>query len=244
MRFARDALVLTLIVAFAGGGPLASEPRPASGTAVSPEEVRAAAAKLRLDPDLGGEHKVRTLHWTRSRAAGPPQKPPPPWIQGLFEYFGQAGSLLVWAAGITMAAIALLWTYRTLKARTPAPALIPAPSITRVGSMDIRPESLPGDIGQAALALTERGMTREAISLLYRGALSRAIHQYGVPIGESYTEGEALRAVGTLLEPSRVSYFSDLVGMRQRIVYAGEPMAAASIRHLCRRFALALDAPR
>lgn len=253
MRFPRNALILTVLAACAGvatvaaaapaADPAKAEPRPAFGTAVSPEEVRAAAAQLRSDPDLGGEHKVRTLRWTRSRAPDLPQEPPP-WIQGLFEYLGQTGSLLLWVAGSIMAAIAVLWAYRTFKARTPAPASIAAPAVARVGGMDIRPESLPGDIGQAALVLAERGKTREAISLLYRGALSRAVHRFGVPIGESYTEGEALRAVGTLLDPSRVSYFSDLVGMRRRAVYAGEPIAAGSVRHLCRRFAAALDAAR
>jgi hypothetical protein len=108
--------------------------------------------------------------------------------------------------------------------------------------MDIRPESLPDDIGTAALALAEAGKTREALSLLYRGALSRAVHRFGVSIGESYTEGEALRAVGARLDTARVSYFTDLVGIWRRAVYAGERMTADRVRPLCRGFRAALDA--
>jgi hypothetical protein len=251
VRFPADALVLTAFIACACGGASASPvhpnstPRPALGTAAralpTPDEVEAAAAKLRADPDLGGEQKIRWLRWTGSRAPEQPRKPAP-WVVGLFEYLGQTGSALLWVAGAIAAAIAVIWAYRTFKARIPAPAPIDAPTAARVGDMDIRPESLPEDIGAAALALAEAGKTREALSLLYRGALSRAVHRFGVPIGESYTEGEALRAVGARLDPSRISYFSDLVGIWRRAVYAGEAMTGDPVSHLCRGFAAALDA--
>ena len=111
------------------------------------------------------------------------------------------------------------------------------PVVTRIGDMDIRPESLPADIGAAALALAEAGKTREALSLLYRGALSRAVHRFGAAIGESFTEGEALRAVGLRLDPTRLEYFSDLVGIWRRAGYAGEALSGDPVRHLCRGFA-------
>ena len=69
MRFPADALVLSAFVACAGGGTGASAdapeqtPRPALGTTArappTPEEVQAAALKLRADPNLGGEQKIR-----------------------------------------------------------------------------------------------------------------------------------------------------------------------------------------
>jgi hypothetical protein len=220
--------------------------RPALGTAArappTPDEVQAADAKLRADPNLGGEQKIRSLRWTLSRAPDRQPQKPAPWVVGLFEYLGQAGSVLLWVAGAIAAAIAVIWAYRTFKARTPAPGPIAAPAIARIGDMDIRPESLPEDIGAAALALAEAGKAREALSLLYRGALSRAVHRFGVPIGESYTEGEALRAVGERLDAPRIAYFSDLVGIWRKTVYAGEAMARDPVRHLCRGFAAALDA--
>jgi hypothetical protein len=253
VRFPAEVLVLGVLVACSGGGanaaadPPAPAPRPAlgapivSGTPITSDEIRAAAAKLRANPDLGGERKFRSLRWTQSRAPDRPQKPPP-WIEGLFEYLGQTGSLLIWVAGAIAAAIAVIWAYRTFKARTPAPEPILVPTVAHVAEMDIRPESLPDDIGAAALALVEAGKTREALSLLYRGALSRAVHRFGVSIGESYTEGEALRAVVARLDAARVSYFADLVGIRRRAVYAGEPMTADRVRPLCRGFRAALDA--
>jgi hypothetical protein len=251
VRFPADALVLSAFVACAGGGTGASAdapeqtPRPALGTAArappTPEEVQAAALKLRADPNLGREQKIRLLRWTLARAPDQPQKPAP-WVVGLLEYLGQTGSVLLWVAGTIAAAIAMIWAYRTFRARTPAPDPMAAPAVARIGGMDIRPESLPENIGAAALALAEAGKTREALSLLYRGALSRAVHRFGIPIGASYTEGEALRALGAHLDAARLSYFSDLVGIWRRAVYAGEAMGADPVRHLCRGFAAALDA--
>ena len=67
MRLRLDALVLIALISSAGGTS-AAELRPAPGTAVTSEEVRAAAEQLRSDPNLGGEHKVRSLRWTRAHA--------------------------------------------------------------------------------------------------------------------------------------------------------------------------------
>jgi hypothetical protein len=245
-----------LVVCSSGGANAAADPpepapQPALGapitpgaalrTPITPDEIRAAAAKLRADPDLGGERKIRSLRWTQPSAPDRPQKPPP-WLEGLFDYLGQTGSVLIWVAGAIAAAVAVIWAYRTFKARAPVPDPMPVPSPTRATvEMDIRPESLPDDIGAAALELAETGKMREALSLLYRGALSRAVHRFGVSIGESYTEGEALRAVGAHLDAARVSYFTDLVGTWRRAVYAGEPMTADRVGPLCRGFRAALD---
>jgi len=217
-----------------------SAPSPPQHASFTSDEVRAAVAKLRADPNLGGTHKIRSLRWTSPSAPGRPPMAPP-WIEGLFGYLGQTGSVLLWVVGALAAAVAVIWAYRTFKARVPEPRFLRGPGVARVGAMDIRPESLPADIGAAALALAEAGKTRQALSLLYRGALSRAVHRFGVPIGESYTEGEALRAVDARLDPARATYFSDLVGVWRRAVYAGEALSSDPVRRLCRGFA-ALDA--
>jgi hypothetical protein len=247
VRFPADLAVLILAAACSCGSTSAASdashaaPPSAAGKAVTPDEVRAAVAQLRADPNIGGEHRIRSLRWNQPSAPEPPRKPPP-WIEGLFEYLGQTGSLILWVAGAIAAAIAVIWSYRTFRARTPGPGPIALPVVSRVGEMDIRPESLPEDIGAAALALADAGKTREALSLLYRGALSRAVHRFDVTIGPSDTEGEALRAVGARLDASRFSYFAELVGIWRRAVYAGETIPGDAVSRLCRRFAGALEA--
>ena len=143
-------------------------------------------------------------------------------------------------AGAVLVAISIVWIGRALSTRVSA-APIPSPKVSRVRGMDISPESLPADIGAAALSLLEAGRNRDALSLLYRGALSRAVHRYGVTIGESYTEGEALRAVNGTLDPPRAAYIADLIATWQRAVYAGEAVMHDSVARLCRTFMPTLD---
>ena len=209
------------------------------GTYLTREEIRAAAVKLRADPNLGGEKTLRTLRWSEGDQAK--ASPPPRWLTGLFDFLAQSSSLLLWIIGALCAAIAVVWAIRMRRQRAPVAAAAER-GVTSVQGLDIRPESLPEDIGAAALALLEAGREREALSLLYRGALSRAVHRYGVAILPSATEGEALRAVNARLEPPRAAYFSDLVALWQRAVYAGESVTREPIDRLCRGFAASLEA--
>jgi hypothetical protein len=204
------------------------------------EQVRAAVTKLRDDPNLGSEHKIRSLRWVKEKSSSPPPESPA-WVIGLFQFLGQTASVLIWAAGGIAVAVAAVWLYRLLKARSPTVRIAPTEMTSHVGALDIRPTSLPDDVGGAALALLEAGRTRDALSLLYRGALSRAVHRFGVAIDESFTEGEALRAVDARLDRPRAEYFSELVGLWQRAVYAGQSAAPDPVAALCMRFAPALD---
>jgi uncharacterized protein DUF4129 len=208
------------------------------GTYFTREEIRAAAAKLRADPNLGGEKTLRTLRWNETNQ--PQATPPPRWLTRLFDLFAQSSSLLLWILGALCAAIAAVYAIRMLRQRAPV-AAAQEPGVTTVQGLDIRPESLPENIGAAALELLEAGREREALSLLYRGALSRAVHRHGIAILASATEGEALRAVNARLDPPRAAYFADLVALWQRAVYAGELVMREPIDRLCRGFAASLE---
>jgi hypothetical protein len=243
-----ECLAVSLAATLAGGAWPAASGAPAStaaakaaavGTYLNREEIRTAAAKLRADPNLGGERSLRTLRWKESTPAN--AAPPPTWLTRLFDFLAQSSSLLLWIVGAVGAAIAVVWTIRMLRARAPRPTPSAQAVTSRVQGLDIRPESLPEDIGAAALALLGAGREREALSLLYRGALSRAVHRHGIAILASATEGEALRAVNAKLDPPRAAYFGDLVALWQRAVYAGEGVSAAPIDRLCRGFAASLE---
>jgi hypothetical protein len=207
------------------------------GTYLTRDEIRTAGAKLRADPNLGGEKTLRTLRWNEEKAQA---TPPPRWLTRLFDFFAQSSSLLLWIVGAVCAAIAVVWAIRMLRQRAPV-ATLEERAVTTVQGLDIRPESLPENIGAAALELLEAGREREALSLLYRGALSRAVHRYGIAILASATEGEALRAVNATLDPPRAAYFADLVALWQRAVYAGESVMRDPIDRLCRGFAASLE---
>jgi len=202
------------------------------------EEIQAAVAKLARDANLGGEQKQYLLRWGRS------QSPPlntPSWARGFFGFLAQSMSILIWTAVGAGAAFAALGVIRWLRALPRAVESSAAARTQSAACLGPDPASFPKDIGAAALALLKTLRTREAASLLYHGALSRAVHRYGVVIEESYTESEALRAMNARLDPVRSAYLADLIEVWQRTAYAGESGTHEAIERLCYGFAPALD---
>jgi hypothetical protein len=211
---------------------------------LTPAAVQAAVETLRHDPNLSHDKTIRSLHWVTGQK--PPEQPKdaPAWIVSLFQFLAQSASLVIWVAGAIALAVAAVWVYRLSKSRQSAPRVAALDGSSRVRDLDINPNSLPADVGAAALNLLEAGRIREALSLLYRGSLSRAVHRFSVAVGESFTEGEALRAVSERLDAPRVQYFSALVASWQRVVYAAEAPTAESVAALCREFAPTFDGGR
>lgn len=240
MRLRRKILAIALLLSAAAAGT-ASAAAPSTASAPTSAEVAAAVAAVAKDPKLGGESKIRSLRWVSSEQKARPEAPPPPWIVGLFEYLAQAGGLLLWVVGAFVVAIAVVWVYRIARAHAPPSAPPSVAAVHQVRDLDIRPASLPDDVGNTALELLNARRVRDALSLLYRGALSRFVHRFGLSIGESFTEEEVLSAVRASLDPHTTGYFSQVVGAWRTVVYAGEPVADEVIRPLCSEFRSALD---
>jgi hypothetical protein len=238
-----EALTVAVLVAGSPGwtaaADVSSDAEPAN-LSFSRDQVQAAAARLRADPNLGGTERIKRLSWNQAKAERAPT-PVPAWLEGLFEFLSRSSAALIWAGGAVAAAIALVWSARVLTARVPAAATPRPVAATRIHGMDLAPESLPADIGAAALALFEAGRSREALSLMYRGALSRAVHRHGVSIEASYTEKEVQKAVNAALDAPRAAYIGEIIATWQRVVYAGEAVLHEKIARLCRTFVTTLD---
>lgn len=88
-------------------------------------------------------------------------------------------------------------------------------------------------IAEHAWALWCDGQHPEALSLLYRGALSSLI-ETGLRIEEGATERECLRAVrASGIEAEKVATFSSLTQSWVRIAYAGSPPSSEQVSTLC-----------
>jgi hypothetical protein len=206
-------------------------------------EIMRALQNVKADPNLATERTIKTLQWTdstqRKRAdiAGWFA-----WIAGLFTWLERSARFLVWAAVITLIGFLLVYAVRLAErfsASTQADVFIPP---THVRDLDIRPETLPHDIGGAARALWDRGEHRAALALLYRGLLSRLAHVHGVPIRDSSTEGDCLALASTHLTEGRREYVSNLLRVWQRAVYGRETVDSGTVYGLCENFAPVLDA--
>lgn len=90
--------------------------------------------------------------------------------------------------------------------------------------MDVRPESLPDDIITSSRELWTQGKHREALSLLYRGALVHLINQEHVQLENSHTEGDVLKhsakKLSQLSNTQKLDYLKHLTRQWQTIAYA------------------------
>ena len=127
---------------------------------------------------IAPERTFKTLKWRDSK---PSQRSSTPawmtWIAGLFTWLAQSARC-TWCGPRPPCSSS--WSSATSSRRSGprrhagGRRAFVAP--THVRDLDIRPESLPDDIGAAARALWDRGEHRAALALLYRGLLSRLAH--------------------------------------------------------------------
>jgi hypothetical protein len=92
--------------------------------------------------------------------------------------------------------------------------------------MELAPETLPPDVATAAAKAARDGRLREALSLLYRGALSELVHKRGVRLLTSHTEGDVLRLSGDL------PYLQQLINAWRNCAYAQRLPAASEVERL------------
>lgn len=210
------------------------------GKAPSTAEVRSAVEKLKADPNLALERKTRTLKWKETGGRREPSSGLLRWLAEMFKWLATSARLLVWGIIAVLAAllvVAVIRQIRSVELRA-TPRRSDAP--THVRDLDIRPESLPDDIGASALSLWETGEQRAALSLLYRGLLSRLVHAYRVPIKQSSTEGDCLSLAEHHVQQATAAYARRLVRTWQLVVYGGKAAEPTEVRALCAEFGGAL----
>jgi len=149
--------------------------------------------------------------------------------------------VLVWVTVALLTGLLVVFVLRLIKERSPSMGpgrkIIP----THVQDLDIRPESLPDNIGSAARALWDGGDQRAALSLLYRGLLSRLVHVHNIPIRDSSTEGDTLELTATRMREDKRDYVTRLIRVWQHAVYGGRAPDSGALHGLCDEFAPALD---
>ena len=250
MRSGRNVRTLAVAAALVAAGvcgpsvaaAAAMDERPLPGDA----EIARAVEQAKADPNLATERTIRTLDWI----ANPEKKPRSGmpgwlrWIGGLFRWLDQSARLLVYLAAFALIAwLAYLLVRLVGRSRTRELADAGFVAPTHVRDLDIRPETLPADIGAAARALWDRGEPRACLALLYRGLLSRLAHVHRVPIRDSTTEGDCLALASRCLSQERQAYAYRLVSVWQRFVYGHEDSGASTVYALCDEFAARIDPP-
>jgi len=236
-------VVLAAALTAALGRPAAARQETRGGAPDTIAITRALEA-LRADPKLAGETRLWTLRWKPNDRKPSNDAPWWLWITRLVAWMGQSTRYLVWV-GLALLGILMVVYLGRMVRRYNAIATEPefeAP--THIRELDIRPESLPADVGAAAWQLWDRGQERDALALLYRGLLSRLAHVHRVPVRESSTEGDCLALAGEHAPPTAGAYATRLIPMWQRFVYGGFAASASAVHALCGEFGPALDRPK
>jgi hypothetical protein len=221
---------------------LGAQPAPAARVdAPDRVEIARAISVVKADPNLANDRVIKTLRWKSSTSSSSFRWPGwLSWLGGLVVWMGESARVLVWCAALALAGLVVVYLSRVARTRLMASDEDTFVAPTHVRDLDIRPESLPDDIGAAARQLWERGDQRAALALLYRGMLSRLAHVHRVPIRESSTEGDCVAFALSRL-PEGSEYVARLVRVWQRLGYGHESVESATVYGLCDEFQAALQ---
>ena len=234
-------IAVTMLAAFEGLGAAGQPATP--GPAPTAAEVASALEALRRDPNVTNEQTIRTLKWRGDEASAPKTDERWwRWIASLFAWFAQSTRYLLWLAVAVLAALLVVYIGRALGRYDGLRREEEFVAPTHVRELDIRPESLPTDIGNAARQLWDGGERRAALALLYRGLLSRLAHVHRIPIRESTTEGDCLALTGDHGAPPIRDYASRLIPVWQQFVYGAHGTTTIVVHGLCEAFGPSLDA--
>jgi Domain of unknown function (DUF4129) len=149
------------------------------------------------------------------------------WLKQFATFFAESVRVLAWVGGAILVLFLLYLIARHIgvngwgkdKARDLPDVLF---------GLDVRPESLPDDLGAAARRLLEQGDLRACVGLLYRGALVALIQDGRIDIARGDTELECVARVRHAYADSgattqtKPDYFHSLVKIWQRVAYARE----------------------
>jgi Domain of unknown function (DUF4129) len=242
-RLTLGAAALTAVLSLAAS--TSTDATSADTSQPTEAEISRALDTVKADPNLATLRTIKMLRWKDSGARKPARIPAwVTWLAELFRWFDQTARVLVWGLAAVLAAFLIGYVTSIIQRRRDVtrhePSFV-APS--RVFDLDIRPESLPDDIGAAARRLWDRAEHRAALALLYRGLLSRLAHVHQVPIRDSSTEGDCLALAARHLPPVKSEYASRLVGAWQRAIYGCEDLQTDIVHRLCEGFSSTLDKP-
>ncbi len=203
----------------------------------APQQVRDATEAVYNDPDLHGLKADRELRFkNRDQPEEQDKAVDPRWLRDFTRWFSEAGRWLVWLGMAVLAALLIVTLRRWIAVRGDAAAGRALTLPSHVHDLDIRPESLPDDLPAAVRALWQRGESRAALSLLYRGALSRLVHDHAVPVRAASTEGECAALASRHLDAERGAFVSRLIGLWQLAVYGARLPDGSDVLAVCDEF--------
>lgn len=251
VRAGRSALSQTLTAAlmliFLSAG-LVATPKVEANT--TPEESKAMINYILSDSDFGSTKKANRLrlkdferdeNQDQDRDSADWLRNAREWLRNIAEFI----EVILWALFVAALLFVAYAVYRNSPALQEFVARLgwqqKNHTLSKVFDLDIRPETLPVDIPGAAKAMLQQGKKREAMSLLYRGALSRLVHQHGMTIQSSATENQCVSQVTVEQPEHRSTGFTRLTSLWLRTAYAQVPPDNQDLNDICDQWQSAFE---
>jgi len=197
-------------------------------------------------PPFKNKESVTRYRFGDDPAAPAEAKPgeAPQWLKTLLGWLDSqrfnalAGLIEVLLWGALIAAVGwLIWRYReflrTFVSRRPKlPARIRPPAPQQAFGLDLSPQTLPDDIAASAEQLWHT-QPRAALGLLYRGLLSRLLHDFALTLKPADTEHQVLLRIEQLQRPELLAFSRSLTLHWQNMAYGHRVPAAHLQQELC-----------
>jgi len=197
-----------------------------------PEAARKEIVEVLKDPEF--QEWRDTLRWRyRSEPRPADESSEAAILSNLGKLLGPVAEFLMWLLAAAAIIAVLLAARRYLPQWVESRDARYRPPDVLFG-LNVAPESLPDDPAGTALDLVVRGKLRDALSLLYRGALISLMHTHHVPLGEGHTEGDCMRAARAVLPAEAAQYFAALVDIWQATAYGGRVPDPEDVADLAR----------
>ncbi len=213
---------------------LAAAPSPPAGAAE--KSAKAEIKEVLKAPEFQTSKEAMRWRYRGERETAAPDRSSPDFWANVGAFFAQIAEALLWiavAAGVVLLLVFLRRYLPQFLAENPDRYRPP----DALFGLAVTPESLPDDVAGTAARLARAGKLREALSLLYRGALSVLVHRDHVPLADGDTEGDCLRAASKALPLAGSDYFDRLVRAWQSAAYAGRLPEAAETEALAHDWA-------
>jgi len=131
----------------------------------------------------------------------------------------------------------VIWRYRDwlrafVSRRAPHKPKVAKPAPTQLFGLELGAETLPDDIAGTAEQLWP-SQPREALGLLYRGLLSRLLHDFNLPLKDADTEGQVLERIHGLQLPQLLAFSDDLTRHWQNLAYGHRLPPTQAQQQLC-----------
>lgn len=164
------------------------------------------------------------------------------WLSSSTDSFANTVRLILWGAAIIFV-LWLLYTLRRFRRPTLASNPLKRGQKDDAGAMH-HPltQNLPDDIVGTAQSLLEKGERRQALSVLFRGALRSVMDQYDLKINKGATESDCKSSIANVANGNQIDTFSRLLGVWQKEAYANQPQQEHLISTLIQEWNQAFSA--